>query len=426
VPSRDESFSQEPLAVEAGTLIAERYRVESTLGEGGMGIVYLAEHIHIRKRVALKVLLPRWTSTPEVVARFEREAVAAGAIDHPNVTAATDFGCLPDGSFFLVLEYIEGRTLRSEVEAGALSPDRALAITRGIALGIGAAHAKGIVHRDLKPENVMLLARDGDPDFVKVLDFGIARLEGFAGSSGQLVTSAGAVLGTPDYMAPEQILGSSVDARADLYALGIMLYEMLTGACPFKGGATTLLRQHVLNEVPSLPPDLARGVPEALRTLMGRLMQKEPGARFANAVELLAAIDAARAEMVATATTARAKTLVAESAPGGGSSRERAATGEAGRPRRRAGALVVGVAAVVIVTAIGLRSSSGRVVTTKVGADAVKPLPVATEASSTRSHLPPPAPSAGDAPATTTSAAPRKRRTGPGGIYVPPPSRWFR
>ena len=273
-----------------GTLVADRYRVDAVLGEGGMGVVYLAEHIHIRKRLALKVLLPQWASTPEVVARFEQEAVAAGAISHPNVTSASDFGRLPDGSFFLVLEYLEGRTLRSELEAGALAPARALGIARGIALGMAAAHATGIVHRDLKPENVMLVTRDGDPDFVKVLDFGIARVEHRGGEGGKALTSAGAVLGTPQYMAPEQALGNAIDARTDLYTLGVMLFEMLTGDCPFRGSAVALLQQHLLAPAPPLPPAVGERVPFEVQALLARLLAKEPAARPANATEVAVAL----------------------------------------------------------------------------------------------------------------------------------------
>src|SRR5262249_23067548 len=252
----------------------------------------------IRKRVAIKVLLPEWTSAPEVIARFEREAVAAGAISHPNVATATDFGRLPDGAFFLVLEYVEGRTLRDELRAGRLELGRALAIARSIALGIGAAHAKGIVHRDLKPENVMLVSRDGDPDFVKVLDFGIARIEPRSNKTGAL-TSAGAILGTPDYMAPEQALGKKIDSRADLYALGVILFEMLTGDCPFVGGAVTLLQQHVLTPAPPLPPLVAERAPIDLRSLVARLLEKEPSARPASAAEVISVLDGCIAMLVA-------------------------------------------------------------------------------------------------------------------------------
>ncbi len=437
MPSQSEPLVAEAHQVEPGTIIAERYRVEAILGEGGMGIVYLAEHVHIRKRVAIKVLLPQWATTPEVVARFERESVAAGAIEHPNVAAATDFGRLADGSFFLVLEYLEGRTLRSELEGGAIPPARALEIARGVALGVGAAHAKGIVHRDLKPENVMLVERDGDPYFVKVVDFGIARVEGCAAANGQVLTSAGEVLGTPDYMAPEQVLGGNVDHRADLYALGVMLFEMLTGECPFRGGAATLLRQHVLNEVPPpLPPEVALRLPESLRGMAARLMQKDPGARFESATELVATIDKAFLEMAQATTPRRAPDPVVPVSAESPSLRGWAVSSAQHvmrEPRTRARALFVGVLAVVVVTAVGLRSSSGRVAETKGTTSGA--MPVNAGAPSTSAHAeegaspsasgtPNPPPSA--TPSPPPSATPRKRRTGPGGIYIPPPSRWFR
>src|SRR5580698_8149923 len=230
--------------LEPGTIIAERYRVESLLGEGGMGKVYSAEHVHMRKQVAIKVLHPEMSTTPEVVARFEREAVAAGKIAHPNVAAATDFGRLEDRSFFLVLEYVAGVDLRAVLRRGAVSPERAVHILRQITSAVGQAHAAGIVHRVLKPENIMLVEREGDPDFVKVLDFGIAKVPvgeltneepaaSAASGAPKILTQLGMVYGTPEYMAPEQALGQPVDARADLYAVGVMMFEMITGGRPF-------------------------------------------------------------------------------------------------------------------------------------------------------------------------------------------------
>src|SRR5690606_23745277 len=159
-----------------GRILAERYRVTRLLGSGGMGAVYRAEHVHMRKAVALKVLHREMTAMPEVVARFEREAVAAARIEHPNVAAALDFGQLEDGAFYLVLEYIEGRSLSAALDAeGPFAPLRAVHITRQVAEALAAAHDAGVVHRDLKPDNIMLVERDGDPDFAKVLDFGIAK-----------------------------------------------------------------------------------------------------------------------------------------------------------------------------------------------------------------------------------------------------------
>src|SRR5215472_17965936 len=176
--------------LEAGTMSAGRYRIDALLGEGGMGKVYRAEHVHMRKTVAIKVLHGDLSTTPEVVARFEREAVAAGNISHPNVATATDFGRIEDGSFFLVLEYAPGRDLRSIIKQGPAQPERAVRIVQQIVAAVGAAHAIGVIHRDLKPENIMLVEREGDPDFVKVLDFGIAKVP--VGEIASTATAAGA------------------------------------------------------------------------------------------------------------------------------------------------------------------------------------------------------------------------------------------
>src|SRR5258708_27805664 len=216
-----------------GVVISGRYQIERLVGEGGMGAVYQAEHMHMRKRFAVKVLHPEMSRLPEVVARFEREAMAAAHIEQPSVAAATDFGKLDDGSFFLVLEYVEGQDLRRAIEQGRLELGRALHVVRQMASALGRAHAIGIVHRDLKPENIMLVTRDSETDFVKILDFGIAKVPmgEFASDPkepGKALTQLGMVYGTPEYMAPEQALGQPVDARADLYSLGGILFETLT------------------------------------------------------------------------------------------------------------------------------------------------------------------------------------------------------
>lgn len=229
-----------------GSIIGDRYRIDSLVDQGAMGRVFSAHHVRMRKRVAVKVLRPELTRVPEVMARFEREAMAAANINHPHVATATDFGKLEDGSVYLVLEFVEGRTLRALIRQGPLPVDRALRIAGQMASGLSAAHAIDIVHRDLKPENVMLVEQPDGSDFVKVLDFGVAKVpidlvdvgQAEAKQPGQLegsvVTQAGMVFGTPDYMPPEQALGQQVDARADLYALGVILYEMLTGVRPFQ------------------------------------------------------------------------------------------------------------------------------------------------------------------------------------------------
>jgi serine/threonine protein kinase len=284
-----------PGLVSVGDVVADRYRIEAVLGEGGMGIVYRVQHLHLRKLYALKVLLPLWSSMPEVVARFEREAVAVGRIQDPHIAVATDFGRLPNGSFFLVMEYVKGRTLREVVAGGPLETSRALHIVRGIVAALHATHAVGIVHRDMKPENVMLIERDGDPDFAKVLDFGIAKVDGVGagdhGGTSNVLTQVGAVIGTPEYMAPEQAMGQSVDARSDFYSVGVILFEMLTGRAPFSGGAVTVLRQHVLSDVPELSADVAAGIDPRISAILRRLLAKLPENRFASTVELMAALD---------------------------------------------------------------------------------------------------------------------------------------
>jgi len=248
-----------------GKLVAGRYKLINMIGAGAVGEVWLAEHIHMRKRFALKIIDSR-IAMPEIVQRFEREAVAAANITHPSVVAGTDFGRDEDGCFFLVLEYVAGVSLRKLVEAGPVAPKRALAMAKQILAAAGAAHAKGVVHRDLKPENVMLVERDDvDPrvatkDTVKVLDFGIAKVDpntlGVKASipppSGQNLTRAGTIWGTPTYMAPEQAAGETVDPRADLYAVGVILYEMITGRPPFEGEPLEVIAKQIGEDAPPL------------------------------------------------------------------------------------------------------------------------------------------------------------------------------
>ncbi|HLV64839.1 MAG TPA: protein kinase [Polyangiaceae bacterium] len=270
-----------------GTVLSERYRLDALLGVGGMGKVYAAEHVLMRKRLAVKVLHRELTLVPEVVARFEREAMAAANIEHPNVAGATDFGRLPDGSVFLVLEYVQGRSLREELARGRMPVVRALHIARQIAAALRAAHGHGIVHRDLKPENVMLVERDGDPDFVKVLDFGVAKVPiGEIPAPGSSpISRAGMVFGTPEYMAPEQALGEAVDGRADLYALGAMLFEMLAGVRPFVSNTPVGILGQQLSQPPPrfaerIPPGI---VPPSVEQLVHRLLARDRDQRFATA-----------------------------------------------------------------------------------------------------------------------------------------------
>jgi serine/threonine-protein kinase len=291
---RDPADSQPEEEDLVGRVLAGRYRIVALLGAGGMGSVYRAEHVHMRKAVAIKVLHREMTSMPEVVARFEREAVAAARIEHPNVATATDFGSLDNGSFYLALEFVEGQSLAALIKAeGPLDEARALRIARQITDALAAAHSAGIVHRDLKPDNVMLVDREHANAFVKVLDFGIAKVK-LETSSDQPLTQMGVVFGTPEYMSPEQARGLDVDARSDLYALGLILYEMLNGTSPFRHEdlVAVLTRQITMNPDP-LPDRVSAGTAQ----LVMRLLKKDPADRVQTAVELREAIDGLLAGM---------------------------------------------------------------------------------------------------------------------------------
>jgi serine/threonine-protein kinase len=282
-----------------GALLAERYRIDALIDRGSMGRVYVGEHVLMHKRVAIKVLHRELTSVPEFVTRFEREARAAANIDSDHVVAATDFGKLPDGAVFLVLEFIEGKNLRDEITEGAMPVTRALHIGRQIASALASAHSLGIVHRDLKPENVMLVEKPGDEDFVKVLDFGIAKVPigemavEEDGPSSRPITKAGMVFGTPEYMPPEQALGQDVDERADIYSLGVMIYEMLAGVRPFLADSqVAVLGQQLSRDAPPIR-ERAPGtfVPPPVERLVMRLLAREAKNRPQTARDVLDDID---------------------------------------------------------------------------------------------------------------------------------------
>jgi len=279
-----------------GTVLVDKYRINALLGVGGMGAVFDGEHTLMRKRVAIKLLLPDVSQTGEVVARFEREAMAAANIDHPNVVKATDFGKLPDGSFYLVLEFVEGQNLRHLLARGRVTPERALGIIEQVASVLVKAHGLGIVHRDLKPENVMLVRQDEGPgDFIKVLDFGIAKvpveaLSGQEVQTSQGLTRMGVMYGTPEYMAPEQAMGTGIDHRADLYALGVMLFELVTGVRPFDAeNVISLVTMHIVEPPPTLTERLPPGtsLPEGLEKLVADLLEKDREKRVQSARELV-------------------------------------------------------------------------------------------------------------------------------------------
>jgi serine/threonine-protein kinase len=227
-----------PEPLPEGTRLDDKYVIVRHIKTGGMGAVYEVEHTGLGKKLAAKLLLPDLSRRPELLERFRREARAASATGHENIVEVTDLGATKGGVPFLVMELLQGRTLGAELKNGRLPPERAVHITRQMLSALKAAHNRGIVHRDLKPENIFLIQRASDPDFVKVLDFGIAKL--LTEEVGEELTRAGQVVGTPTYMAPEQARGAEIDARADLYAVGAILYRMVTGNRPFTAPSSCL------------------------------------------------------------------------------------------------------------------------------------------------------------------------------------------
>jgi serine/threonine-protein kinase len=288
--------------IEVGDLVAGKYRLLDIIGEGGMGVVYLAEHSLIEKRVALKILRSEYSSKPEVVSRFQQEAISASRIKHPNVLDVFDFGKLEDGSFFLAMEYLQGRDLAGELsESTTIVPDRAVRIALQMTRALAAAHARGVVHRDLKPENVFLHQTEEGDEIVKIVDFGIAQLKGKdeveAGTERRRrLTRTGMIFGTPEYMSPEQAAGLIVDLRADIYATGVMLYEMFTGAVPFTGSSfMAVLSAHLTQPIPPMRdyyPEL--DISPELEAAVMRALEKNPDARFQSMRELANALQLAR------------------------------------------------------------------------------------------------------------------------------------
>ncbi|MDC0668861.1 serine/threonine-protein kinase [Nannocystis radixulma] len=281
-----------------GHTLADRYRLEKVIGHGGMGTVYRAEHVVIRKPVAVKVLDAAHSERRVEVQRFLNEARSASKIRHENVVDITDFGSTDDGLVFLVMEYLEGEDLAATSDReGALPWRRAAAIVLQIAAALEAAHAQGIIHRDMKPENCFRIRRGNDPDFIKVLDFGIAKV--LEDSEVERPSSAGSgLLGTPEYLAPELIRGLKPDARVDLYAVGVMLYDLLVGKLPFAGESfMSTLTAHLM-ELPT-PPSQARPaaqIPAALDTVVLRALAKDRDQRYDTIGEFAAALRAAIAE----------------------------------------------------------------------------------------------------------------------------------
>jgi eukaryotic-like serine/threonine-protein kinase len=283
-----------------GHTIDGRYRIGGLIGQGGAGAVYEAEHVATGAALAIKVLRPDLGDAARLAERFRREAKATSLLDHPNIVEVLDLVSEGD-ALYLVMELIRGRSVADLIEAGELTARRSLVIARQVLEALAHAHARGMVHRDIKPENLMLVMV-GEPgreyEQVKLLDFGLVKLIGEAAAEigSEKLTQTGLVFGTPAYMAPEQALGRVVDGRADLYSVGIVLFEMLTGRKPFRSpDVLTLMRMQASAPPPALS-SVAPGRPwctPELEQLVGRALAKRPDARFASAQEMTAALDAA-------------------------------------------------------------------------------------------------------------------------------------
>lgn len=279
-----------------GQTLAEKYLVEELIKHGGMGSVYRGKHVMMDKTVAIKVLRPSLAGDDVVVARFSREAKAASRISHPHAVSVTDFGESENGVVFLVMEFLDGRTLKDVIRSeGPMPLSRAVEIVRQVSGALDVAHQQGVVHRDLKSDNIMLSQTNGG-DWAKVLDFGIAKIQQSEGTRDNDITAANLVIGTPQYMSPEQCSQTgTIDARSDVYSLGVIVFEMLTGRVPFTGESpTVIMMKQVQDEPPSVleaRPDLPAGIDQ----LMAKALAKQPKDRFQTAGELSAALTHAAA-----------------------------------------------------------------------------------------------------------------------------------
>jgi serine/threonine-protein kinase len=276
-----------------GRVLADRYEIHHRIGEGGMGVVYKAMHVGLKKEVAVKVLLPELGAISAVIKRFEREAQSMSRLDHPGVVRVTDFGRTEEGLLYLVMEYVEGESLGDLLaQLGRLSVKRALRLAQLVLLALDHAHELGVVHRDLKPDNIMVINAGSERESIKILDFGIAKILEEGGEDGKPLTVAGTVFGTPEYLSPEQAVGEPADFRADIYTVGIILYELITGQRPFEAeNRMEIIAKHISAKpkpvttalpMPSLPKELDDAVLHAL--------EKSPEGRYQTAMEFYTAL----------------------------------------------------------------------------------------------------------------------------------------
>jgi serine/threonine-protein kinase len=350
-PTAMDISRQDPLI---GQVLDGRYRIESVLGEGGMGIVYKAVHTTLRKPLAIKVLRPEVSKNEQIVQRFKQEAQSASQIGNQHIIDISDFGELADGSTYFVMEFLNGQSLTSALDRAKerkekIGTSRTIYIAKQLCAALGAAHEIGIVHRDMKPDNVQLVQRGDDSDFVKVLDFGIAKV----GGSTSKLTQAGQVFGTPHYMSPEQCAGTNVDHRTDIYAVGVMLYEMATGGVPFDAdNLMGILTKHLYeNPIPphELPPPV--DVPPALEAVILKCLSKKPDLRYQTMGDLQDDLEAVEAGLTPKAVvdhvqraTHASQTAADLESPG----RMTVGQGVPGVPGKRPVGLIIGIVVLLI------------------------------------------------------------------------------
>jgi serine/threonine-protein kinase len=394
--SRDRS-SLRPVAAETsaglvGQLVGERYQVERRLGQGGMGEVYLARHVLMGRPCALKVMNQALSRDPDAVSRFNREATNASRISHPNVCTVYDFGLTPDGMVYLAMEFVEGRALSAVLDdSGPLPVQRAAELLAQCALGLQVAHDLGIVHRDLKPDNIMVTPGK-DREIAKLVDFGIAKAADPGG--GQRVTRTGFVVGTPEYMAPEQLAGDPLDGRSDQYGLALVFYRAITGVLPFEG---TSAQETLVKRLTDPPRPLAVARPDVpfpagLQGVLDRALARDPDARYPTVTAFADAVSAiTRGDAVVTRPLERARAATMPLPP----------TRQTPRSPVRPGIplLVAGGASLAVMAAwVALKPAAGT--------QAPAPAPVSVPASRppAATPTPPPAPPAASSVSSVSSA----------------------
>jgi serine/threonine protein kinase len=277
-----------------GKVVAKKFKIEKLLGVGGMGKVYKARQLSLDKAVVVKVLHDHFREDPQLVQRFQREAKAASRLNHPNSIQIIDFGQDDSGVVFMAMEYLQGQDLFALIKKeGPLAPERIARVMIQACSALAEAHEQNVIHRDLKPENIMVEDRRGQKDFVKVLDFGIAKIQD-PGEGQQALTQAGMVCGTPEYMSPEQARGLQLDPRSDIYALGVVMYQLALGELPFQADTPIgIVTKHILEKpVPPRQRAPQLNIPEELEQIILKAMEKEPDKRFATTSDLADALEA--------------------------------------------------------------------------------------------------------------------------------------